>query len=170
MTIIYTSNTGSTKAYAEMLSQKTGYPCFALSEVNDVSGDEEIIYMGWVMAGTIQGLSEAKEKFSSIKAVCAVGMMGEKSEEELKTKNAVTEPLFTLYGSFDISKLKGMYKMMMNMMMKMMKSKLKDSKDPEELKVLELLDKGFNFVKEENLNKVLEFLGFETVKEENSEE
>lgn len=33
--IVYTSNTGSTKRYAELLSQMTGLPAFALGDAKD---------------------------------------------------------------------------------------------------------------------------------------
>ncbi|MCM1543821.1 MAG: hypothetical protein NC110_00840 [Ruminococcus sp.] len=158
-TIIYTTNAGSSQRYAEMLGEKTGCTVIPLEKAGSVSADEEVIYIGWVMAGALQGLKEVREKFTSIKAVCAVGMMtDEKQINELKEKNAVTEPLFMLQGAFNISKLKGMYKMMMGMMMKMLKSKLKDSDDPEQKKALELFEQGFDMVSEEQLAPVIEFL------------
>ncbi len=155
--IVYTSNAGSTERYAKMLSEKTGIPAFELS--NAESTDNEVIYFGWVMAGDIQGLSQAREKFGNIKAVVAVGMMpSEKSKEEAKGKNKITEEFFYLPGEFNIKKLKGMYKMMMNMMLRMMKSKVKESDDPNDQKALELFEKGFDGVKEENLEKLIEFI------------
>ncbi|MCM1364552.1 MAG: hypothetical protein NC122_05655 [Faecalibacterium sp.] len=161
-TIIYTTNAGSSKRYAEMLGEKTGYPVVPLEKSDDVSTDEEIIYIGWVMASALQGLQEARAKFDSIKAICAVGMTSdEKQEAEIKSKNAITEPLFLLEGAFNISNLKGIYKMMMGMMMKMLKSKFKDSDDPQEKKALELFEQGFDFVDEQKLIPVLEFLGIE---------
>ena len=76
----------------------------------------EIIYMGWIMAGKIKGYPEAARKYN-IKAVCGVGM-GQTGTQlaEVKTKNKVPQriPLFTLQGTFDIKKLHGVYKMMMN--------------------------------------------------------
>ena len=48
--IIYTSNTGSTKRYAEMLSRKTGLAVYSLKEASKkVAANSEIIYMGWLM-------------------------------------------------------------------------------------------------------------------------
>lgn len=159
MKIVYTTNAGSSKKYAEMLSSKLA--CEALSlEETESAGGEEIIYIGWVMAGTIQGLAQAREKLGELKAVCAVGMMpGEKQKEELIAKNAVKEEFFLLPGDFHIDKLKGMYKMMMGMMMKMLKSKLKESDDPKAKEAAELFEKGFDAVKEENLEPVYEWLG-----------
>lgn len=150
--IVYTSNSGSTERYAKMLAEKTGFPCAELSKA-DFSADSEIVYLGWVMAGDIQGLAEARKRFGSLKAVVAVGMMpSEKSKAEAKEKNSVTEPFYYLPGEFNLKKLKGMYKMMMGMMLRMMKGKAKESKDPDEQKAVELFEKGFDGVKEENLD------------------
>lgn len=45
--IVYTSNTGSTKRYAELLSQMTGLPAFALGDAKDkLSANAGIIYLG----------------------------------------------------------------------------------------------------------------------------
>ena len=44
--IVYTTNTGSTKRYAEMLGEKTGFPVFDLSKAASVEKDSEIIYLG----------------------------------------------------------------------------------------------------------------------------
>lgn len=157
MKIVYTSNAGSTKRYAEMLSKRLGFEAVELSKASEESG--EAVYLGWVMAGDIQGLSEARKKFGNLKAIAAVGMMpSEKSKEEVREKNKITEPFFYLPGEFNLKKLKGMYKMMMGMMLKMMKSKVKDSDDPSDLKALELFEKGFDGVKEENLDELVEAL------------
>lgn len=160
MKIVYVTNTGSTKQYAEMLSEKTGFEAAEFSEaVKSFSADEDIIFMGWVMAGTLQGYKEAKEVFSNIRAVCGVGLFkGEKAEKELREKNAVTEALFALQGNFSVDRLKGMYKMMMSMMIKMLKSKLKENPQPDADKVLAAFETGVECVSEENLEGILAWL------------
>ncbi len=54
--IVYTSNTGSTKRYAELLSQMTGLPAFALATRRISSANAGIIYLGWIMASGVKGL------------------------------------------------------------------------------------------------------------------
>ena len=63
VSIVYVTNTGSSKKYAEMLSEKTGYPCYSLAD-SDAAVGGDVIFIGWVMAGTLQGLSEARTKFN----------------------------------------------------------------------------------------------------------
>lgn len=159
ISIVYVSNAGSSKRYAEMLAEKTGYPCYAYSDSNDAVGTE-VIFISWVMAGAVQGISEARVKFGTLKAVVAVGMMKSESQDAaLKEKNAISETFFSLAGAFDMKKLSGMYKMMMGMMVKMIKAKLKESDDPKAKEVVEKFEEGFDMVSEENLGEILEFLG-----------
>lgn len=156
--IVYVTNTGSSKRYAEMLSEKTGYDVYSLSEAEGLGKDAEVIFIGWVMGGSVQGLAEAREKFT-LKAVCPVGMMkGEKAAEDVKAKNAITEPMFPLLGDFHIDSLKGMYRMMMGMMLKMMKSKLKENPVPDGDKAIEAIEKGIDGVSGENLTELLGWL------------
>lgn len=159
-TIIYCSNSGSSKKYAELLSEKTDIPCVDIKKMSSVNADEEIIFIGWIMAGALQGLKEVREKFSHLKAVCGVGMMkSEKATEETKAKNAITEPYFFLTGNFDINKLTGMYKMMMGMMLKMVKGKIRESGDEKGEEMLKLLENGINGFDEKELEPIIEFLG-----------
>lgn len=158
-TIIYCSNSGSAKRYAELLSEKTGFSCVDIAKRSTINADEEIIFIGWIMAGALQGLKEARESFQNIKAVCGVGMMkSEKATEETKAKNNITEPYFFLTGDFDMNKLKGMYKMMMGMMMKMIKGKIKESGDEKGDEMLKLLENGIKGFDEKELDAVVEFL------------
>lgn len=159
VSIVYVSNAGSSKRYAEMLSEKTGYPCYAYGDSNDAVGTE-VIFISWVMAGAVQGISEARVKFGTLKAIVAVGMMKSESQDAaLKEKNDISEAFFSLAGAFDIKKLTGMYKMMMGMMMKMIKGKLKESDDPKAKEIVEKFEDGFDMVSEDNLGEILEFLG-----------
>ena len=161
MKIVYVTNTGSTKQYAEMLGEKTGFEVLALDKaVNELAADEEIIFMGWIMAGAVQGLKEAREVFTGIKAVCPVGLnKSEKTAAELTEKNGITEPMFILQGNFKIDNLKGMYKMMMGMMLKMFKSKLKENPTPDADKFISAIENGVECVSEDNLTEILEWLG-----------
>jgi hypothetical protein len=159
VSIVYVTNTGSSKKYAEMLSEKTGYPCYAMSDSDGAVGTD-VVFISWVMAGTIQGLSEARVKFGTLKAVVAVGMMKSESQDAaIKEKNDISEAFFSLAGAFDMKKLSGMYKMMMGMMVKMIKAKLKESDDPKAKEVVEKFEEGFDMVSEENLSEILGFLG-----------
>lgn len=158
MTIIYSTNAGSTERYAKMLAEKLSCEAVNITKAGDIDSNEDVIFMSWVMAGTLQNYAAAKEKLN-IKAVCAVGMFSTADKlPEVKEKNGITEELFLLPGAFNLNKLSGMYKMMMGMAMKMIKAKLKESDDPKAKEIAEKFEEGFDFVSEENLQKVIEYL------------
>ena len=72
--IIYTTNTGSTEHYAKLLAQKTGLPVYSLAEAKKrVFAGAEVIYLGWIMAGSVKGYAEAAKRYQ-VRAVGGVGM------------------------------------------------------------------------------------------------
>lgn len=73
--IIYTTNSGSTERYARLLSRETGLPAYSLAEAkNAVPAGAEVIYLGWIMAGTVKGYAAAARSYT-VRAVCGVGMV-----------------------------------------------------------------------------------------------
>lgn len=160
--IVYTSNTGSTEKYAKMLSHQIIVPAYSMKEADKrVKAGAEIIYMGWIMAGKIKGYTEAARKYN-IQAVCGVGM-GQTGTQlvEVRMKNKVPQriPLFTLQGTFDIKKLHGVYKMMMNVMIKTAGKALADKSDrtPEEDDMLDMMLNGSERVNAENLRYIIDW-------------
>lgn len=163
--IVYTSSTGTTEKYAKLLSEKTGIACYELSKAKLEEGTE-VVYLGWVLMNEIQGLAKAREQFGELKAVGAVGMMNtEKGIGEVKEKMKIEEPFFFLPGTFNVSNLKGMYKIMMGMAVKMMKSKAKESDDPSVQKALEMFENGIDMFSEDNIEPLAQFLSGEKVEE-----
>lgn len=160
--IVYTSNTGFTAMYARLLGEATGLPVHALEDAKgQLAPSSSIIYLGWLMAGKVQGYKKAAGQFD-IRAVCGVGMGGTGSQmQDVRKANPIPDstPVFTMQGGFDISKLKGIYKFMMTIMAKTAGRGLADKKDrtPQEDMMLDLLQHGGNHVSPENLNAVLEW-------------
>ena len=83
------------------------------------------------MASAVKGYQKAAKRYR-ICAVCGVGMGASGSQlREVRKANAIPEavPLFTLQGGFDITKLRGVYKLMMTVMVKTAGKALADRKD-----------------------------------------
>lgn len=158
--IIYTTNTESTAQYAKMLAEQTGLPAFSMEEAKSkVEAGSEIIYLGWIMAAQVKGYKAAAKEYK-IKAVCAVGMerTGTRTEQiREKTSVPVAIPLFTLQGNFDVKKLRGIYRLMMNLMVKMITKKLgaKTDRTQQENEMLEIMLHGGEKVCTENLGEVI---------------
>lgn len=160
--IIYTTNTGSTEHYAKLLAQKTGLPVYSLAEAKKrVFAGAEVIYLGWIMAGSVKGYANAAKRYH-IRAVCAVGMGQTGTQaDSVRKKSAVPAdiPLFTLQGNFDVKKLHGIYRPMMEIMVKTAGKGLAEKSDrtPEEDDMLDMMLHGGERVKEENLSTVLDW-------------
>ena len=160
--IIYTTNTGSTESYAKLLAQKTGLPAYSLAEAKKrVLAGAEVIYLGWIMAGSVKGYAEAAKRYQ-VRAVCGVGMgQAGTQTDSVRKKPAIPagSPLFTLHGNFDVKKLHGVYRLMMEIMVKTAGKGLAKKKDrpPDEDDMLDMMRCGGERVKAENLCAVLDW-------------
>lgn len=160
--IIYTTNTGSTAQYAKMLAEKTGVQAFSMEEAKSkIEAGSEIIYLGWIMAAQIKGYMAAAKKYK-IRAACAVGMERSGTRtEEIRKKTCVPPdiPLFTLQGNFNVKKLHGLYRLMMNLIVKMVTKQLgaKAERTQRENEMLEIMLHGGENVRKENLKSVLDW-------------
>ncbi|MBP3524416.1 MAG: hypothetical protein J6M56_12710 [Clostridia bacterium] len=153
--IVYTSNTGSTGQYARLLGQETGLPVCSLTEAKKALNEgTQIIYLGWVMAGGIQGYADAARLYR-IPMVCAVGMEPAGKEQELREKNGIPQDaaMYVLQGGYSPDRLRGIQKLMMRMITGSMAKKLaaKADRTPEEDDLLELMQHGGSRVSPEKL-------------------
>ena len=153
--IVYTSNTGSTGQYARLLGQETGLSVCSLTEAKKALNEgTQIIYLGWVMAGGIQGYADAARLYR-IPMVCAVGMEPAGKEQELREKNGIPQDaaLYALQGGYSPDRLRGIQKLMMRMITGSMAKKLaaKADRTPEEDDLLDLMQHGGSRVSLDNL-------------------
>ena len=156
--IVYTSSTGYTRQYAQMLGERTGLP------VHDLQGDvlpiqgTKVLYLGWLFAGGVKDLARARKKWD-VQAVCAVGMATEEMAqgEGIRDRSGLGEvPLFYLRGGYSPEKLTGIYRPMMWMMTK--KVTREAPKDEEEAYMQQVFREGADFVDEKQLEPVLAWL------------
>ena len=145
--VIYNSQTGFTKRYAEWIAEETKADCFALSEAKKINFDEydTIVFGGWACAGGISKLSWFKgnlKKWNDKKliAFCVGGSPMENPEiEEALKKNfdgAEYEKVQAFYcpGGFDYDKMSKTSKVMMKMFIKALKAK-KDKTEEDEIMI-----------------------------------
>lgn len=157
--IVYTSNTGHTKEYALLLGKEISIPVFDLKEAKkQLPRNSEIFYFGWLMTGTVKGYKKA-EKYFHICALCGVGMAANGSQlaDIRKANNTPANlPVFSLQGGFEMKKLHGIYKIMMQTMSKTVGKNLTNKKErtAEEDEMLDLLLYGKNRVSKENLSEI----------------
>lgn len=168
--VIYKSNTGFTKKYAEWIAQeleckKIVCKIFAYKDVRTIELNryDIIIYGGSVFVGSIQELKEFKEKlllFKGKKAIFAVGAMPADSPEvEPLLKTCLSEDehktigTFYLQGGLDYSKMSFINKFMMKMMCKMMKKE--KGIDSVEYKII---SQSFNATDKDAINPLINYI------------
>jgi len=124
--IVYESHAGHTRDYAVMLGEKLELPVFSLRDAKKcLPKGQEIIFMGWMMAGVLKGWKKAKHRYLP-KAVCAVGMGTPEREAAFtiaKKNGALGLPIFMIRGGLDMAKLRPVYRMMMERLISFLEKK-----------------------------------------------
>lgn len=154
MRIVYSSNTGHTLEYANMLGNKLKIDVINIKDIEKIN-DEEIIFMTWVFGSNLIDLSKILGKYK-IKMIIGVGMT-EDTEDNTKTLitiNKIDLPFFYLRGGINYTKLKGIKKFMLKMVGKSVIKK----NDPKERETIELFKNGGSFVSEKNLCSIIDYL------------
>ena len=160
--IVYTSNTGYTKEYAEMLILEFKQPLYELNNARkNLNIGDKVVYLGWVMADMVQGYKEAGEYFC-INLLCAVGLsLNGTKIDKIKEANQIDDftPLFTLHGGLDLKKFKGVKKLIMKMISKSMLRELLNKNDisDDDRKLISILQDGESGVSTNNLRDAVKY-------------
>lgn len=152
--ILYKSNTGHTKKYAEMLGKRLNIDVYSVDSKDiKIDNNDEIIYMGWIFADSISGYKRVKDKYN-ITFVIAVGMNNKSDENSAKIVevNKIEVPFDYLQGGVDFKKLKGVKKFILNIVAKsIIKKNRKEDK-----KLIEMFKNNSNSISEKNLDTIVE--------------
>ena len=159
MYILYSSENGTTRRYAEMLSEATGLPC--KGNPAEVPVGERVIFFGWVKAGKILGYRYAFLHYD-LQAVIAVGLAPTGTQQrELRKKNNLrdTMKLFTLQGGYYPDRLTGMNKRIMKLVTGHLIKTITRKKEQtdEDRDLLDLLQNGGDLVSKENRSEVMKW-------------
>jgi len=154
--IVYTSNTGFTARYAAMLSAKLGLPAHPLSwAIKELPAGTKVIYMGWLMAGSVKDCRKAAARFD-VQAVVGVGLgdTGAQDEQARKACRLPADvPVFTVQGGMKLNELQWPYRFVIRMLTRAMAAQKTPS--PGDARMAALLQSGGDFVSEKELAAVL---------------
>ena len=160
MVIVYRSNTGFTRQYAEMLGKAEKMKVCPFSEAQGKVGPgETVFFMGPLMAGHIAGIDQAVKKFT-VRGVCGVGMSPASRQmlDTLSKANYVPgAPIFYLQGGWAPKKVGWFKRRMVGMATRSMREALRNKgsrRTPEEDKQLDFLLHGGSLVAFENLGTI----------------
>lgn len=164
--IVYTSQTGFTQKYAELLAEKVGLPAYPAREAGkQLPRDSEIFYMGWLMAGSVKGLDRAMDRYT-IRGAAIVGIAPAGNGDlwtEARINGGTSDGgarIFYLQGGYAPEKLGGLSRFLMKRMCASVAKKLQakgDALTEEDRRMLDLYRNGGDCVREEALEEIVEW-------------
>ena len=163
MVIVYRSNTGFTKQYAEMLGKAEKIKEYSLGQARERDQDTEVLFMGPLMAGHIAGVDQAVKQFR-VKGVCGVGMSpaSQQTLDTLAKANYVPNaPIFYLQGGWAPKQVGWIKRRMVNMVTRSTRKALEakgSARTPQEQAMLDMLLHGGSFVAFEHLEPIRAWL------------
>ena len=144
--IIYTSQTGFTKRYAQWLADRTGGDLLDLKDAQNKSSDyfenyDAICYGGWAMAGNVVKVKWFFEKAGNWKdkrlaMFCVGGSPNDNPDVDVFLQNVLTDEqkkyikAFYCQGGFNYEKMKAPSRLAMKMFVSTLKNK-KDATEKE---------------------------------------
>ena len=164
--IVYTSQTGYTQRYAQLLAEKTGVPAYSLNEAREsLRPKDEIFYMGWLLAGTVKGIQSAMDRYT-VRGAAIVGISPQGNGDlwtEARINGGYSDSggrLFYLQGGYAPEKLGFFYRMMMKPMtrsvVRQVQARGADATE-QERQMAEVFQHGGDFVREEALDEIVQW-------------
>ena len=159
--IIYGSQYGTTKMYAEELSKRTNVKALSFEKIDDINKYNKIIYLGGLYAGGVLGMSKTFKKLNDMTnrriILVTVGLADPKNTENINNiRNAIKRQLsknilekikiFHLRGGIDYSKLNFVHKTLMNLLYKKAKNLPEEKKTVEDKAIIETYGKRVSFI------------------------
>ena len=142
--VIYKSKYGSSKKYAQWISEATGFPCVSTKEadINEAANCDVIIVGGGIYASGIACTAFLKKNIGKLKGkkiivyTCGASPYDEKSVNEIINKNMKDAlegiPVYYCRGSFDMKEMSFADRTLCGMLRKSLAKK-----DPKDLAVWE---------------------------------
>ena len=166
--IIYGSQYGSTKRYAERLSKITGIEDVDYKQAKGIEGFDRIIFMGGLYAGDVHGLKKTVGKMADNQEliIVTVGVTDPNETEyfseirkSIKAKIPANlyneEKIFHLRGAIDYSRLGFKHRFMMSMFHKMVQKISESQRTADAKAMLETYSQQVDFVDFKALGQII---------------
>ena len=168
--IIYGSQYGTTKQYAQELSKRTGIPAEEYGNVQDINQYDTIIYLGALYAGSVLGMKKTLNKLEDCAnkkiIIATVGLADPNDNQNTNTimqriKKQLPEDVYNhvsiyfLRGGIDYSILNFKHKTMMGFVYRKAKKLKEEEKTAEVKAILETYGMKVNFIDFDSLNPII---------------
>ena len=151
--IVYETQGGTSRRYAEWLSERIGAECISAKDVGDEI-DTGIIYVGWRSGPMIVGLKDFPLMKNVTAVVCvALERYDEKAIDVLRRKNGI-DNIFYVRGGMDRSKLSFGQKLLLGAVSIKM---LFFNRSPEDREVRRVMDHGGDLSSPDQLDGIAEW-------------
>lgn len=167
--VIYNSQTGFTKRYAQWIAEAAGADCFELSAAKkkDLTAYEAIVFGSWACAGSMSKISWFKgniDKWADKKliAFCVGAGPIENPEVETALKRIFNESeqkkvkIFYCPGGFNYEKMSAPSKLMMKLFIKTLKAK-KDKTEEERI-MIKMISSSYDISDKKYIEPLVSFL------------
>ena len=165
--IIYGSQYGTTKRYAEYLSEMTGIEAVAFKEAKKIDKYDQVIFMGALYAGSVLGLKKTVSKMSPKQelVIVTVGLVDPNDPENIdyirhSIKERIPADLYDetrilhLQGAIDYSHLSLKHRMMMAVIHSKLSKMPEEKLNTEAKTILATYGKKEDFVDFKSLEKL----------------
>lgn len=171
--VIYGSQYGTAKQYAEELARRTGIEACQYDSIGDVNQYDTIAYIGALYAGGVMGMKKTFAKLASCEEktiiIATVGLADPTDSENVANiKGSMRQQLsgevfeaahiFHLRGGIDYTKLGFKHKTMMKLLCNKAKNLPEDEKNAEVRAMLETYGKQVSFVDFDTLDPIVTIL------------
>lgn len=167
--VIYNSQTGFTKRYAEWIADAAGADCLELSAAKkkDLASYEAIIFGGWACAGSISKMSWFKGNISKwadkkLIAFCVGASPVESPEVEKALEQNFSESerktvkVFYCPGGLSYEKMPALSRLMMKILLKTLQAK--KNKTAEEQAMLKMISSSYDISDRKYIEPILQCL------------
>lgn len=169
--ILYGSEYGTARRYAEKLSQLTGIPIMDSETVQDRLACDQIVYFGGLYAGGVKGLKRTVKYLSANTQMIlvTVGLADVTDADNINNiRNSIRRQipecilsntgLFHLRGGIDYSKLSFVHRTMMALLYKKARNIPDDKKTSEDKELIKTYNTKVDFVDFDSLNPIIQAL------------
>lgn len=171
--VIYGSQYGTAKQYAEELARRAGVEACRYDSVGDINQYDTIVFVGALYAGGVLGMRKTLARLASCEgktiAIATVGLadptdpqnvanIEENMKRQLPEKVFEAARIFHLRGGIDYSKLGLRHKTMMRLLCNKAKSLPEEEKNAEVRAMLETYGKQVSFVDFDTLDQIVAVL------------
>ena len=167
--VIYNSQTGFTKRYAQWIAEKTNGECVEFSKAKklDLSGFDAIVFGGWAVAGSISKLKWFKKNISKwgdkklVAFCCGASPIDNPEIEEALPKNFTADELkkvrwFYCPGGLDYNKMLVTSRTLMKMFIKSLDSKKDKTED--DINQIRMMSSSYDISDIKYIEPILDYL------------